>query len=101
MKKEQPKKHYALSYKVQNGKVQNLSIKVNPLSMANLLTICENLMEQQLCLQMKVDELYRAVNDIKQKDIFLKDSISGLNGYVLKHETELFEKPWWKKFLGL
>lgn len=101
MKKEQSKKHYALSYKVQNGAVSDVHIKAAPLSMATLLHICEELLERQVYLHMQIGELTQTISDMKQKEIFFKESISGINGYVLKHETELFLKPWWKKFLGL
>lgn len=102
MKKQQEeKKRYAISYNVQNGTVSDVHIKAAPLSMATLLHVCEELLERQVYLNMHLGELTQTISDMKQKEVFLQESISNINGYVLKHETELFHKPWWKKFLGL
>ena len=100
-KKEQNKKAFAISYETKNGVVCNVKIKVNPLNMKSLLSVAEMLATQVIHIDDENKKLKEGLDSISQKMFILNNNISQLNGYALKHETELFEKPWWKKFLGL
>lgn len=100
-KKEQNKKAFAISYETKNGLVCNVKIKVNPLNMKSLLSVAEMLATQIIHIDEENKQLKEEIVAIRQKMIAMDNNISQLNGYALKHETELFQKHWWKKFLGL
>lgn len=100
-KKEQNKKAFSVSYETKNGIVCNVKIKVDPLNMKNLLSVAEMLATQVIHIDDENKQLKEEMFSVRQKLIILDNSISQLNGYALKHETELYHKPWWKKFLGL
>ena len=101
MAKKETGKDIAISYSKKDGKIANVKIKMKPVNSQKLLELCENLLGSIMYLELRVEELETEMADRKQKEIILRDNLSQLNGYALKHETELFGKSWIKKFLGL
>ena len=107
---------FSITYKKGNdGKIKDVKLKCYPLTMKNLLNVCEKLLAMYCknvnsvleaeagCDIMieKYKEYQRDYEVLFERYKQLKQEISQTNVYVLKHETELFHKPFWKKFLGL
>lgn len=92
-KKITEKKDVAISYDKKGDNVVDVKIKLKPVNAQTLLSLCETLLASIIELEGRIAELEADNADIVQKQIVLRDNISQLNGFTLKHETELFSKP--------
>lgn len=92
---------YAISYKREKGRVKSVSIKLKTLTTKNLLSLCEKMMAELIYLQEKNKALEKEIEQLQGRTVGLHNNVAQLNGQYLQLNTEVFHKPWWRKFLGL